>query len=112
MVLPDPKLIEACSSYIMNRFGMSRPPALTANILALILTLHDEGLPFPSAEQVSKRMDCTKFGVQASIAVMQPRNMITIEHRDYATYIAPTPELVLAIDSRLPDWYRPRVGFV
>lgn len=63
--------------YLMEKFGMRKPPESAARLLALILELHAHGQPFPQRRLAAEAIGASVFGVDAALSVALARGLIT-----------------------------------
>ena len=88
-LIADREVCEAIENFMMEKFGVTRPPELTGKVLGMIMKLEESGAYFPKRDDIAKTLNCSPFGVDAIISVALVRELIR-EHHD--TLDSPTPK--------------------
>lgn len=72
----DPTVVDAIEKFLMDAYGMKRPPTSAAIVLALAVALHENDQAWPVRRLVAELAGCTVFGVDAALSVQLDRGLI------------------------------------
>jgi hypothetical protein len=73
----DKLLADRVCEWMKATFDLRKPPRIQACVLALVLQLHEKGMPFPRREEVADHLNCSKFSIDISLYKSMERNLVT-----------------------------------